>query len=120
MVKRIVLCCDGTWNTAGQKCPTNVARLRREVAPAAPDGTEQGVLYHPGVGTRPWERFTGGAFGFGLDQDVRDGYRFLVEHYDAGDELFLFGFSRGAFTARSTAGLIRNAGILNREHANLI
>jgi uncharacterized protein (DUF2235 family) len=119
-VKRLVLCCDGTWNTAAQKCPTNVCRISQVVAPTGPDGTEQRCFYHPGVGTRRWERLLGGAFGFGLSQDVQDCYRFLVENYDDGDELFFFGFSRGAFTARSTAGFIRNAGILRRENAGRI
>jgi uncharacterized protein (DUF2235 family) len=66
------------------------------------------------------ERLLGGLFGFGLSRDVRDCYRFLVDNYDGGDELFFFGFSRGAFTARSTAGFVRNAGILRREHADRV
>ena len=60
----------------------------------------------------------GGAFGVGLSRNVRECYRFLVENYEPGDELFFFGFSRGAFTARSPAGMVRNSGILRREHAN--
>ncbi len=119
-MKRLVSCCDGTWNTAGQKCPTNVCRLKEGVAPAGSDGVQQECFYHPGVGTRKWERLRGGAFGFGLSRDVRDCYRFLVENYEDGDELFFFGFSRGAFTARSTAGFVRNAGILRPEHADRI
>ena len=115
MSKRIVLCCDGTWNTAGQRCPTNVITFHDRVAGRGSDGVEQLALYHSGVGTSAWQRLAGGAFGFGLSQIVRAAYRFLVECYEPGDELFLLGFSRGAFTARSTAGLIRNAGILRRD-----
>lgn len=74
------------------------------------------VLYQQGVGTRRLERLRGGAVGLGLSRNVRDCYRFLVENYEPVDYLYLFGFSRGAFTARSTAGLVRNAGMLRAEH----
>lgn len=118
MSKRLVMCCDGTWNTAGQRSPTNVVKFCDAVAPQGDDGSEQVVFYHPGVGTKRWERIRGGAFGFGLSQNVQDTYSFLVENYEQGDELFFVGFSRGAFTARSTAGFVRNAGILRRDHAD--
>jgi hypothetical protein len=122
MPKRLVLCCDGTWNTAGRErdgrlCPTNVAKVALGVDLQGEDGVEQRVYYQPGVGTRPGERIRGGAFGMGLSRGVKDAYRFILEHYEPGDELFLFGFSRGAYTARSTVGLIRNCGVLRREHA---
>ncbi len=120
MSKRLVMCCDGTWNTAGQRSPTNVVKFRDAIAPQAPDGTEQKVFYHEGVGTGRWERTRGGAFGFGLSRNVRDTYRFLVKNYEEGDELFFLGFSRGAFTARSTAGFVRNAGILRRDQEHRI
>jgi uncharacterized protein (DUF2235 family) len=121
--KRLVLCCDGTWNTpdqasGGHPCPTNVTKLALAVADAGDDGKQQRVFYHRGVGTSRWERLRGGAFGFGLSRDVKDTYRFIVENFGPGDELFFFGFSRGAFTARSTAGLVRNAGVLRRECAD--
>lgn len=123
MSKRLVLCCDGTWNTPdqvskGRPCPTNVTKLALAVADTAEDGTKQCLFYHRGVGTSRWDRLIGGAFGFGLSRNVKDTYRFIVETFEPGDELFFFGFSRGAFTARSTAGLVRNAGILRREHAD--
>ena len=123
MSKRLVLCCDGTWNTpdqqsGGRPCPTNVTKLALAVADAGDDGKEQIVFYHRGVGTSRWERLRGGAFGFGLSRNVQDTYRFIVQNFEPGDELFFFGFSRGAFTARSTAGLVRNAGILRREYAD--
>ena len=119
MAKRLVVCCDGTWNTLKQAAPTNVVHINNAVAPAG-GGLAQLVHYSEGVGNRPWERITGGAFGFGLSRNVRDCYRFLVENFEPGDELFLFGFSRGAYTARSTAGLIRNSGILLRANAAMI
>jgi uncharacterized protein (DUF2235 family) len=123
MSKRLVLCCDGTWNTQEQKsegrpCPTNVTKLVQAVAGTGDDGKEQRVFYHQGVGTSRWERLRGGAFGFGLSRNVKDTYRFIVKNFEPDDELFFFGFSRGAFTARSTAGFVRNAGILRPEHAD--
>jgi uncharacterized protein (DUF2235 family) len=114
------MCCDGTWNTAGQRSPTNVVKFHDAIAPQAADGTEQKAFYHNGVGTNGWDHIRGGAFGFGLSQIVRDTYRFLVENYEPGDELFFVGFSRGAFTARSTAGFVRNAGILRRDQEDRI
>jgi uncharacterized protein (DUF2235 family) len=123
MVKRLVMCCDGTWNTPdevkdGLPCPTNVVKLALAVGDQGADGVDQRVFYHPGVGTKRSERIRGGAFGYGLSRNVRETYRFLVESYEPGDELFFFGFSRGAFTARSVAGLVRNSGILKRRHVD--
>ncbi|KDN22320.1 DUF2235 domain-containing protein [Amycolatopsis rifamycinica] len=113
MAKRLVICCDGTWNTLRQPAPTNVGQLQRVVAPADRAGREQRVYYREGVGTgKLWDHVTGGAFGVGLSANVRDAYRFVAENYEPGDELFFFGFSRGAYTARSTVGLIRNCGVL--------
>jgi len=125
MPKRLVLCCDGTWNTPdqesdGRPCRTNVAKLAVALADTGADGLEQRVFYLRGVGTNRWDRIRGGAFGYGLSATVKEAYRLIVEHFDPGDELFLFGFSRGAFTARSTAGFLRNAGILRREHIDRI
>jgi uncharacterized protein (DUF2235 family) len=115
-VKRVVVCCDGTWNRPDEEAPTNVAKLALAIADVDGEGHEQLVLYHRGVGTDRAERIRGGAFGLGLSRHVRDCYRFVVTHFEPGDELFFFGFSRGAYTARSTVGLIRNAGVLRREH----
>lgn len=122
MAKRLVICCDGTWNTpdqtsGGKPCPTNVTKLALAVAEQDSAGMAQLLYYHPGVGSRRGERWRGGAFGYGLSHDVQSAYRFIVDNYDPGDELFFFGFSRGAFTARSTAGLVRNVGVLRRENA---
>lgn len=117
MPKRLIVCCDGTWNTAdqaiaGKPSPTNVTKVALSVAPGDAAGVRQLVYYHDGVGTSRRERFIGGAFGVGLSRNVFDAYRFLIDNYEDGDWLYLFGFSRGAFTARSLAGMIRNCGIL--------
>jgi uncharacterized protein (DUF2235 family) len=117
------VCCDGTWNVPdeardGQPAPTNVARLADGVV--CEDRDAQRMFYEPGVGTRPDERFIGGAFGVGLSRNIRNAYTFLAQNYDDGDQVFLFGFSRGAYTARSLAGLIRNCGILRAEHADRV
>ena len=122
MRKRIVVCCDGTWNTANQTrggvaCPTNVAKIKAAVAEQDADGVRQVALYQPGVGTNRWERLRGGAFGVGLSRNILAVYRELIEIYEPGDEIFVFGFSRGAYTARSLAGLVRKSGILQRGHA---
>jgi uncharacterized protein (DUF2235 family) len=123
--KRLVVCCDGTWNTPdevrdGKPCQTNVTKIARAVVtPQDTQGIEQRVYYHKGVGTSTFDHFRGGALGWGLSRNVQDAYMFLVENYDdPSDEIFLFGFSRGAYTARSVAGLLRNAGLLKREYAN--
>lgn len=125
MNKRLVICCDGTWNTPdqaaeGRPCPTNVTKVALEVAATGDDGKDQCVYYLRGVGTARGERIRGGGFGMGLSRNVKDAYRTIVENYDPGDELFLFGFSRGAFTARSTVGFVRNAGVLKRQHASRV
>ncbi|WP_236796196.1 DUF2235 domain-containing protein [Amycolatopsis sp. GM8] len=116
MAKRIVICCDGTWNSRKQPAPTNVVRISDALAKR----DDQLVNYHEGVGNQWYDRFLGGAFGFGLSHNVRDAYRFVAEHYEPGDELFLFGYSRGAYTARSTVGFIRNCGVLRREELGRI
>jgi uncharacterized protein (DUF2235 family) len=122
--KRLVVCCDGTWNTPdevrdGKPCQTNVTKIARAVVtPQDTQGIAQRVYYRKGVGTGTFDHFRGGALGWGLSHNVQDAYMFLVENYDdPGDEIFLFGFSRGAYTARSVVGLLRNAGLLKREYA---
>ena len=118
-MKRIIICCDGTWNKPDKKNPTNVIKLARAVLPTAPDGTSQIVFYDEGVGTGPGlDHLLGGMFGSGLEKNIGDAYRFLIHNYEDGDQIWLFGFSRGAFTARSTAGLLRNSGLLQKIHAD--
>lgn len=121
MTRRLVICCDGTWNVPdhidrGQIRPSNVVHVALAAAPRGTDGREQVVFYDKGVGTGRFDHLLG-AFGVGLSAKVKDAYRFIVERYEPGDEIFLFGFSRGAYTARSVAGLIRSIGVLT--HANL-
>jgi uncharacterized protein (DUF2235 family) len=125
-MKRLILCCDGTWNTADQAkvegeddtkrlCPTNVVKLAYRIAKQDGD-VPQIVFYDHGVGTgNVVDRFMGGAFGQGLVDNIYDAYRFLLANYERGDKLYLFGFSRGAFTARSVAGMMRKCGILDRR-----
>jgi len=125
MNKRIIICSDGTWNTPDQKQgdkynPTNVVKTARAIAPVGKDGIPQVVFYDWGIGADQWglDRLTGGAFGTGLDKNIEDAYRFLMHNYKEGDEIFLFGFSRGAYTVRSLVGLIRNSGLLKKIFAD--
>jgi uncharacterized protein (DUF2235 family) len=111
--KRLALFFDGTWNEPPDH--TNVRRLRLMLAERGLDGLEQRAFYDVGVGTRWYDRLSGGMIGTGLSENVRDGYRWLVENYDEGDEIYLFGFSRGAYTARSLAGIIARCGLLRAD-----
>jgi uncharacterized protein (DUF2235 family) len=123
-MKRLILLCDGTWDRATRTSPTNVCKLANALTASgtAADGSpiEQHKQYLSGVGATSLDRLPGGAFGAGISKKIKDGYRWICEAYEAGDELFLFGFSRGAFTARSCAGLIRNAGLLRPGHLDLV
>lgn len=85
------------------------------LAEHGPDGIPQRAFYDRGIGTRWYDRLTGGLFGVGISENVRDAYRWLTENYDLHDEIYLFGFSRGAFAARSLAGLIATCGLLSPE-----
>lgn len=108
--KRIALFLDGTWNTVSDN--TNIWRMRALCADSSIDGSRQVIYYDQGVGTRFGERVRGGMFGYGLDRNVQTAYRWLIETYTPGDDIFVFGFSRGAFTARSLTGLIARCGLL--------
>lgn len=120
-MKRLVVCCDGTWNRSDQQkdgvaCPTNVHRFAVRVAKQDANGVPQITSYHHGVGTgNIIDKYSGGAIGSGLDEKIFNVYRFLIANYEVGDELYFVGFSRGAFIARSAAGMIRNCGILARR-----
>ncbi len=121
-MKRIALFADGTWSrpdqdSGGRPAPTNVVKLSIAVASQDASGVDQVVYYQSGLGERGgwWARLTGGAFGLGLSADIQALYLFLVQNYRPGDQLFLFGFSRGAYAVRSLAGLIRNCGILRPQ-----
>ena len=127
MKKRIVICADGTWNRPEQNLsedfPTNVLKLARAICPIAKDKTgaklPQQVFYDWGVGSY-YDANIGGATGRGLHKNIMDDYRYIVQNYRSGDEIFLFGFSRGAYTIRSLCGLINNCGIIKRTDASLI
>ena len=115
-MKRLVVFCDGSWNTPEMESPTNVVRLASAVRNRTAEGHPQIVYYDEGVGTHgPIDKIIGGAMGAGLDFNVREAYRFLAGNYEVGDEIYLFGFSRGAYTVRSLAGMIGLAGMLGRE-----
>lgn len=122
MAKRLIFCFDGTWNRLSADNPTNVVQLAQMVRPVASDGTPQIVYYDEGIGTGTYfaKRLWQGMFGEGMEAILREAYRFLIFNYDPGDEIFIFGFSRGAFTARSFAGFIRHAGILDVVSASKI
>jgi Uncharacterized alpha/beta hydrolase domain (DUF2235) len=103
--KRLAVFLDGTWNSVNSN--TNVWRMRALCAAKSKDGRPQLVYYEIGV-----NGFLGGVFGQGLDENIRLAYEWLIENYNDGDEIFIFGFSRGAFTARALAGLIAIDGVL--------
>ena len=123
-MKNIVICCDGSCSEYGEH-NTNVVRAYQ----ALDRNPRQIAFYDPGVGTfnflgrtfgRRIGRLLGAAFGAGIQQNVEDAYRFLMEHYECGDRVFMFGFSRGAFTVRSLAGMLHDCGLLERGSVNLV
>ncbi|MCJ1960215.1 DUF2235 domain-containing protein [Novosphingobium mangrovi (ex Hu et al. 2023)] len=116
MSKSLIVCCDGTWNSADQKGePTNVTKMARAILPRTATGRAQVIYYDEGVGSgNVLDRVVGGAFGTGLGTNVQQAYRFLCQNYDVGDSLFLFGFSRGAYTVRSLAGLVGLVGLVRK------
>lgn len=116
-MKRLLCFFDGTWNVPnGRADVTNVVKLARVALGTAPDGVPQISRYVEGIGTDPgdgdYRAFLEGAIGVGIDRRILDGYRFLSERFAPGDEIYLFGFSRGAFQARSLAGLVHLIGLL--------
>tara|TARA_R110002073_G_scaffold82989_3_gene197997 strand:- start:54 stop:1076 length:1023 start_codon:yes stop_codon:yes gene_type:complete len=117
--KHIVICADGTWNDPEDESPTNVLRMARAISPRAVNGCKQVVFYDWGVGSY-YAQAAGGVSGLGMTKNIQDGYRFIVQNYDPGDRLFLFGFSRGAYTVRCLAGMLNNCGVLRRAEASRI
>lgn len=116
--RRLIICCDGTWNSPVQKRETNVVALLRAIKPMSesPDEIPQIVLYHLGVGTGNFlDQLIGGGAGVGLSNSVKACYGFLVDNYQEGDEILLFGFSRGAYVVRSIAGMIGCVGLLQKK-----
>src|SRR5258708_6770231 len=107
MSKRIIFCADGTWDSATSH--TNVYKLYKSLTTSA----EQIPLYDDGVGANgdPILHLLGGAFGTGLWEKIKQGYTKIAHVYEQDDSVFLFGFSRGAYTARSLAGMLGACGL---------
>jgi uncharacterized protein (DUF2235 family) len=122
-MKNIVICADGTWNRPEKNLkkdfPTNVLKLARAIKPTGKNGIPQQVFYDWGVGSY-YDPVIGGATGKGIDKNIMDNYRYIIQNYTPGDAIYLFGFSRGAYTVRCLSGLINNCGILKRPDARLI
>ena len=129
MTKNIVLCLDGTGNQLKARGNTNVVRLYQLLDLGDPD--RQIAYYDPGVGTfsasgawtpvaRRLSRVAGLAFGSGLRANVAEAYTYLMQHWQPGDRIYVFGFSRGAYTARALAGMLRAAGLLRPGSENLV
>jgi uncharacterized protein (DUF2235 family) len=116
IMRRLIVCCDGTWNTPDQIAVTNVRRLYHALDDTDQRENEQLVYYQSGVGTGGGDLLgwlSGGVAGVGLSQNVMDAYRWLSTTYRHEDRIALFGFSRGAYTARSLAGMIAACGLLD-------
>lgn len=116
-MKRLVFCFDGSWNRIDAVNPTNVLLTAESVIPQTSAGVSQVIYYDEGVGTGDNDKLRGGLLGEGLVKNLSDAYRFLIFNHTPGDEIYVFGFSRGAFTARSFAGLLGTCGILQRPSA---
>jgi uncharacterized protein (DUF2235 family) len=126
-MKRIITCSDGTWNKPneyykGKRVTTNVQQIFEAICNSDDKEIQQIKYYDEGVGAEgSWlSRKLDGATGKGIDENILSAYKFILWNYEPGDELYLFGFSRGAYTARSLAGLIRNCGILKNNDLSLI
>ena len=128
-MRNIIICCDGTGNEISENI-SNVLKLYRCLRKTEKTSPRQLVYYDPGVGTLarpdPWHKLQqdfnailGLATGYGLDDNVLAAYSFLVHNYQAGDAIYLFGFSRGAYTVRVLAGLIHKVGLITPEQVNL-
>lgn len=122
-MKRLIVCCDGTWNNPEQEnngisSSTNVVKIYNAIAEVDSDAVKQLKYYHPGIGgedTGPIDSVLGGAIGMGISRHIRSAYHWLGNNYEEGDEIYLFGFSRGAFTARSLGGML-SQGLLDLRY----
>jgi uncharacterized protein (DUF2235 family) len=115
--QRLIVLFDGTWNDPEDR--TNVYKLTRSIHDY--DGeVRQRFFYDPGVGTTKFSHFRGGVSGWGLSKNLMQGYEWLVKRYSEGDEIWVFGFSRGAYTARSMVGMIRKCGLLHISTPRLL
>lgn len=130
MGRRLIVCSDGTWQDLYASYPTNVVKMTQAILPAGADGTSQIVYYDEGIGTKQigtensiidkLTKLGGGGIGLGIDKKIEDAYVFLCLNYQPGDEIYLFGFSRGAYTVRCLAGLIYNSGLPSRKYIRKI
>ena len=128
-MKRLITCTDGTWNRPGitdrgKLVRSNVELMYNAIHEGkAKDGIIQLKLYDEGVGSSTFDKkdkLLGGISGLGIDKNIKDIYKFLMLNFSVGDQIYLFGFSRGAYTARSLAGFIRNCGILKPQNIHLV
>ncbi|MGI9304587.1 MAG: DUF2235 domain-containing protein [Gammaproteobacteria bacterium] len=119
MAKNIIICSDGTWNKweSSNEKNTNVARLWEALIDQ--EGMGQVAFYDAGVGTG-MSRYIGGATGYGISQNILDCYGEIIKRYRPGDRIYLFGFSRGAYTVRSLSGLLYACGVLKHHDEALI
>jgi uncharacterized protein (DUF2235 family) len=129
--KNIIVLCDGTANQVNVRTSTNVVRVARRLDKTDNNGVRQVVFYDPGLGTehapgaltgigRSITKILGLAFGYGLGKNLGDAYAFLMQNYEPGDRIYIFGFSRGAYTARALTGLLSRVGLLDRGNNSLI
>jgi len=120
-MKRLVVCCDGTWKAASSSTVSNIVKIAQTIPYQVPDvetePVQQWVTYVSGPGTGGFlaDRLIGGAFGLGLEANLSSAYWHLASNWEPGDQIYIFGFSRGAYTARSLVGLISRVGILTPE-----
>jgi uncharacterized protein (DUF2235 family) len=121
-MKRLVLLCDGNWLDAEAPArESTVLRLARAIAPDARDGTPQLCYYSPGVPSAACFAAGGpAALARSIDEEIQSLYRWLVFNWSPGDEIFLFGFSRGAYAVRCLAGMLRNAWLLHKRHEAMV
>ena len=126
MAKNIVICCDGTGNEFAES-KSNVVKLYKMLV----HDDSQIAYYHPGVGTmgsrnaltgisRRWTKVIGLAFGYGISDNIADAYQFLMRTFQPDDTLYVFGFSRGAYTARALCGMLHIIGLLREDNEGLI
>lgn len=127
MPKKLILFSDGTWNKPEQRdrdrlTPSNVVKMARALEQYDDKGIEQWKFYDRGVGAEGgfFNKLIGGLTGFGISQNIKDLYKFLVNNCETGDKIYLFGFSRGAYTVRSLSGLINKCGLLKKENSERV
>lgn len=115
--KRLCILSDGTWVDFETETPTNIARLSKLISSSGLDDIPQIIFYDPGLGTSasPVDRLTAGAFGKGIDRNIIEPYIFLALNYLPGDDICMFGYSRGAYTVRSLAGLMNHSGLVRKD-----